>query len=50
MNRFILLFWKLVYSYEYMDYSEKLNETSLPQKEDFYLYLNMEDITCADYT
>ena len=25
-------------------------ETSLPEKEDFYSYLNMEDITDPDYT
>ena len=28
---------------------EKFNETSLPEKEDFYSQLNMEDITGADY-
>ena len=28
---------------------EKFNETSLPEKEDFYSHLNMEDITDADY-
>ena len=27
---------------------EKFNETSLPQKEDFYSHLNMEDITDED--
>ena len=32
-----------------MDDWEKLNETSLPEKEDFYSHLNMEDITYADY-
>ena len=26
-----------------MDDSEKFNETSLPEKEDFYSHLNMED-------
>ena len=34
---------------EYMDDWEKLNETSLPEKENFYSHLNMEDITDADY-
>ena len=29
---------------------EKINETSLPEKEDFYSHLNMKDITDADYT
>ena len=33
-----------------MDDWEKFNETSLPEKEDFYSHLNMEDITDADYT
>ena len=28
---------------------EKLNEKSLPDKEDFYSHLNMEDITDTDY-
>ena len=32
-----------------MDDWEKFNETLLPEKEDFYSHLNMEDITDADY-
>ena len=28
---------------------EKLNEILLPEKEEFYIHLNMEDITDADY-
>ena len=32
-----------------MDDCEKSNETSLPEKEDFYSHLSMEDITDADY-
>ena len=32
-----------------MDDWEKFNETSLPEKEDFYSHLNMEDSTDADY-
>ena len=32
-----------------MDDCEKLNKTSLPEKEDFYSYLNIEDIIDADY-
>ena len=40
---------KGAYPYEYMHDSEKFNETSLPEKEDFYSQLNMEDITGADY-
>ena len=33
-----------------MDDWKKLKETSLPEKEDFYIHLNMEDITDANYT
>ena len=40
---------KGVYPYEYIDDWEKFNKTSLPQNEDFYSHLNMEDITDADY-
>ena len=32
-----------------MDYWEKFNETSLPEREDFYGHLNVEDITNTDY-
>ena len=42
--------WKGVYPYEYMNDSEKFNETSWPEKEAFYSHLNLEDITNADYT
>ena len=40
---------KSVYPYEYMNDLEKFNETSLPEKEDCYSHLYMEDITDADY-
>ena len=40
---------KVVYPYEYMDDWEKSNEKSLPEKEHFYKYLNIEVITGADY-
>ena len=46
---FILLLRKGVYPYEYMADWEKFSETLLPEKEDFYSHLNMEDITDADY-
>ena len=39
---------KGVYPYEYMDECKKFNETILPEKEEFYSNLNMEDITDAD--
>ena len=32
-----------------MDDCKKFKETSLPEKEDFYIHLNMKDITDADY-
>ena len=35
--------------YEYVDDWEKFNETSLPEKEDFYSHWNIEDITDVDY-
>ena len=38
-----------VYPYEYMDSWEKLDETSLPPKEDFYSELTLEDISDKDY-
>ena len=44
INEFILLLRKDVYAYEY-----KINEPSLPEKEEFYSNLNMKDITNSDY-
>ena len=32
-----------------MDDWVKINKTSLPEKEDFYRHLNIEDVTDADY-
>ena len=49
LNKFILLLRKGIYSYEYMDSWEKFNETSLPNKEDFYSNLNTENIDDIDY-
>ena len=48
-NRFILLLRKGVDPYEYMNYWEKFSDTSLPEKEDCYGHLNIEDITDANY-
>ena len=48
-KKFILLLRKGVYPYEYIGDWEKFNETSLPEKEDFYSHFNMEDITSEDY-
>ena len=47
-NKFILLLWKGVYPYGFMNDWKKFNETSLPEKEDFYRQINMEDITDVD--
>ena len=49
LNKFSLLLRKGVYPYEYMDSSEKFNETELPDKESFYSKLNKEGITDEDY-
>ena len=48
-NKFVLVLRKSVYPYKYMDGWEKFNETPLPEKDEFYSNLNMEDITDADY-
>ena len=43
-----MLLKKGVYQYEYMDEWGKVNETSIPGKQDFYSNLNMEDVTDTD--
>ena len=50
ISKIILLLRKGVYPYEYLDDWEKFNETTLPEKEEFYSKVNVEDITDADYT
>ena len=40
---------KGVYSYEYMDDWEKIDETSLPEKYKFYSNLDIQDIADTDY-
>ena len=37
------------YPYEYMDDSKNFNETALPEKEESYSSVNMEDITDTGY-
>ena len=44
-----MLLRKGVYPYEYVDDWEKINETTLPEKEEFYSNLNLEEITDEDY-
>ena len=46
INKFILLFRKGIYPYEYMDDWEK---ATLPEKNKFYSNLNMKHIMDADY-
>ena len=41
---------KGVYPHEYMDELGKFNETSLPEKEDFSIHLNMGDTIDTDYS
>ena len=38
------------YLFEYMDSWERSDESSLPDKKDFYSELNLGDITDEDYT
>ena len=40
---------KRVYPYGYMDEWGKFNETTLPEKEELYSNLNMEEFTDAEY-
>ena len=57
ISKFILLLRKGIYQYEYkdswkhehMDSWKRFDEKSLPNKEDFYSILNMEDITDVDH-
>ena len=49
INKFILLFQKGVYSYEYVDDWERFNKTTFAEKEEFYSNLNIENITDADH-
>ena len=44
-----LLLRKGVYVYEFMDCWKRFDETSLPDKEEFYSSLNMKEITGVDY-
>ena len=50
ISKFIFMMGKVVYAFEYMDDWKKINETSLPEKKDFYSHLNMEHTSAVDYT
>ena len=47
-RKFRLMTGKGVYPYNYMDSSEKFNDTQLPKREDFYSLLTDEDISESD--
>ena len=44
-----LLIRKGIYPYEYMNSWDRLNETTLPSKESFYLNLNMSGVSDKEY-
>ena len=50
INKLILLLRKGVYPYEFIDDWEKFNKTTLPEKEQVYSNMNVEDMTVADYS
>ena len=50
INKFIWLLRRGIYPYEYIDSWKRFDETLLPNKEDFYSSLSMEDITNVDYS
>ena len=49
-DKLSLLTRKGIYPYEYMNSPEKVKETQLPPKEEFYSRLNDEGICDKDYT
>ena len=49
IKNYILLLRKGVYPYECTGDWEEFNEITLHEKEEFYINLNMEEITDADY-
>ena len=49
LTSFFLMLQEGIYSYEYKDSSQRLNETSLPDKKEFCSNLTMEDIMDGDY-
>ena len=49
IDKFMLLLRKGVYPYEYMDNWSRFDEEKLPDKNDFYSSLNMEEITDIGY-
>ena len=49
VNKFLMLLGKGMYPYEYMDSWNKFNQDKLPQMNNFYIELTMENITNSDY-
>lgn len=49
INKFCLMLQKNIYPYEYLDSWQRFNETSFPDKNEFYSNLTMENITDANY-
>ena len=50
LHKLVLLLWKRLYPYEYMDNWEKFDETALAPKVAFYSNLSLDDISSEDYT
>lgn len=48
-NKFNLLIRKGVFPYDYVNCWERFDEQTLPQKDDFFSFLNNEEITEEDY-
>ena len=49
IDKFMILLRKGVYPYEYMDNWSRFNEEELPDKSDFYISLNMNEVSDLDY-
>ena len=49
VDKFLLLFKKGVYPYEYMESTDKFNDTSLPSQEKFYSKLHFKNISDEEY-
>ena len=49
IKKLILLLRNIVYLHEYMDHWKKLNETSLPKKENYSSHLKMKDAIDVGY-
>ena len=50
INKFVLLLRKGIYPYKYIDSWERIPETSLPEKNSFYIELHLQEIPNKNYT